>query len=73
MWVLIRDNDDGELRIVTFTLVSNYLQNTDVTGNWEVVMRDKPLDELRAYCRLVMGGEHERVHNAKDTWVFSEP
>lgn len=70
-WMLLRDNDDGELRVVVKSEVRDYLKNNDYTGNWEIVMKDKPLDELKAYCRLAHGSEDERLFSGK-AWVFTE-
>lgn len=72
-WMLLRDNDDGELRVVAESEVKDYLENNDYTGDWEIVIRDKPLEELKVYCRLAHGAEHERESYNRKAWVFTTP
>jgi hypothetical protein len=70
-WMLLRDNNDGELRVVVESEVKDYLENNDYTGSWEIVMRDKPLEELKAYCRLAHGSAHEKLSYNKSAWIFT--
>lgn len=70
-WMLLRDNEDGELRVVVKSEVKDYLENNDYTGSWETVMRDKPIEELKGFCRLAHGAEHERPTFNGRSWIFT--
>ena len=56
-WALVRDDDDGELRVLKeHYALESYLnadpRSNNVTGNWELMATDTDRDALLAMARL---------------------
>jgi hypothetical protein len=57
MWALIRDTNDGEMRVITEDLARGEYLNTHKSankymGNWELQATNADKDVLRAMARL---------------------
>lgn len=51
VWVMIRDANDGEMRVVPRALVKEYTRNFGYAGSWSITMRGA-LDDLRVMGRV---------------------
>ena len=59
-WVLIRDEKDGELRVIETKRIDSYIgECKQYRGKWVEVVRSNSLAELRAMGKLA-AGEVER-------------
>lgn len=52
-WMLIKDNDDNEHRLVKESVVDGYLSNDVYSGKWELLKQGK-LEDMQVWFNLVV-------------------